>query len=329
MISFQFIQKDFTSWLNEFAGQLGLTPDGQELVIPASLGSGTISALNITRDLSLLVMDCSFHEDLELIRDPSQEYGIILFFNQVEISRFFRIRSGENEMTETSKSRNNIFLSSTNMELDLYYSGGSKLKRVGIYFSPAMVKKFVRDDMQLFLTVYTDRGLYNVNRESINFELKTILDDIFQTTTKDDFGRLVLQNRVLLLTEKFLHNLLAKEVNGEKKNHVKKEDIERIQTVEKILTQSDLEKFPSINELSRMAMMSSTKLKTRFKEVYGMKLYEYYNRHRLQKAREMIIRSGTTIKDAAYSIGFSNLSNFSRAFKKEFGLLPTQLRANG
>jgi AraC-like DNA-binding protein len=75
-----------------------------------------------------------------------------------------------------------------------------------------------------------------------------------------------------------------------------------------------------------MAMMSSTKLKAKFKEVYGMKLYEYYNRNRLLKAKEMITGGRTTIKEAAYSIGFSNLSNFSRAFKKEFGFLPGQIK---
>jgi AraC-like DNA-binding protein len=40
----------------------------------------------------------------------------------------------------------------------------------------------------------------------------------------------------------------------------------------------------------------------------------------------MITIGRTTVKDAAYSIGFSNLSNFSRAFKKEFGVLPGQIK---
>ena len=326
MVTFSFIQKDFVSWLKEFASNLHAPMQGNDLILPASMGQGRIIAQSPSRDMSFIVMDFTLNDDLLLVRQPSKDYGILLFFNQVEVSEFFRIRSGKEELRETTKSRSNVFLSSTNMELELQYSKGSSLKRVGIYFSPVMVRKFVKSDMQLFLSVYTDQGINNVNRETINFELKSILDEIYKTSLKDDFGRLVLQNRVLMLTEKFLHNLLAKEVKGEKKNYLKKEDVEGIQTVERILTQSDLEKFPSIEALSKMAMMSSTKLKTKFKEVYGMKLYEYYNRHRLLKAKDMITIGRTTVKDAAYSIGFSNLSNFSRAFKKEFGVLPGQIK---
>jgi AraC-like DNA-binding protein len=133
-----------------------------------------------------------------------------------------------------------------------------------------------------------------------------------------------------MLTEKFFLNLIAKQPTQSDKadsgRYPKTEDVVRIQTVERMLTRADLDKFPSIETLSKMAMMSSTKLKAKFKEVYGMKLYEYYNRHRLLKAKEMITGGGTTIKEAAYSIGFSNLSNFSRAFKKEFGCLPGKIK---
>jgi len=57
-----------------------------------------------------------------------------------------------------------------------------------------------------------------------------------------------------------------------------------------------------------------------------MKLYEYYNRYRLDKAKKMIQSKNCTIKEVAYSIGYSNIGNFSRAFKKEFGVFPSSLK---
>ena len=72
-------------------------------------------------------------------------------------------------------------------------------------------------------------------------------------------------------------------------------------------------------------MMSSTKLKTKFKQIYGMKLYEFYNRNRLEKAREMLQTGKYSVKQAGMDIGFSNLSNFAKAFKKEFGILPKDI----
>ena len=72
-------------------------------------------------------------------------------------------------------------------------------------------------------------------------------------------------------------------------------------------------------------MMSSTKLKTRFKQIYGMKLYEFYNRRRLEQAKEMLKSGNFSVREAGVNIGFSNLSNFAKAFKKEFGILPRQI----
>ena len=72
-------------------------------------------------------------------------------------------------------------------------------------------------------------------------------------------------------------------------------------------------------------MMSTTKLKTKFKQVYGMKLYEFYNRNRLEKAKEMLKSGHYSVKQVGYDIGFSNLSNFAKAFKKEFGMLPKDM----
>jgi AraC-like DNA-binding protein len=72
-------------------------------------------------------------------------------------------------------------------------------------------------------------------------------------------------------------------------------------------------------------MMSSTKLKTKFKSFYGMKLYEFYNRNRLEKAKELLQSGKYSVKEVGLDIGFSNLSNFAKAFKKEFGILPNEL----
>ena len=326
---FVFTQKNFVRWLKEFATHLKTTAPANYLVLPPELGEGSIFAMSQGRDMSCVVMDFTLHQDFTFIRRSSGDYGILLFFNQAQVGDFFRLISGADRLEETVKSRSNIFLSSTNMDLEINYSKGTRLQRVGIYFSPNMVKKFVPETLRMDLTLYTSKGIRNVNRETINFELKSILNEIFNTNLKDDFGRLVLQNRVWMLTEKFFLNLMARQpVRGGKKSitYPKTDDVLRIQTVERILTQADLDKFPSIETLSKMAMMSSTKLKAKFKEVYGMKLYEYYNRNRLLKAKEMIAGGKTTIKEAAYSIGFSNLSNFSRAFKKEFGCLPGKIK---
>ncbi len=59
-----------------------------------------------------------------------------------------------------------------------------------------------------------------------------------------------------------------------------------------------------------------------------MKLYEFYNRSRLEKAKDMLQTGKYSVKETGHTIGFSNLSNFARAFKKEFGFLPNEVLRN-
>jgi AraC-like DNA-binding protein len=82
---------------------------------------------------------------------------------------------------------------------------------------------------------------------------------------------------------------------------------------------------PTIKELAKEVAMSESKLKKIFKTVFGLPPYEYFQKHRMQKARIMLLSGDHSIKDVGYTLGYSNLSNFTLAFKKEFKMLPSDL----
>jgi AraC-like DNA-binding protein len=49
----------------------------------------------------------------------------------------------------------------------------------------------------------------------------------------------------------------------------------------------------------------------------------------MQKARLMLLSGNYAVKDIGYTLGYSNLSNFTLAFKKVYGKLPSDvLRSN-
>ena len=274
-------------------------------------------------------MDFTLKDDLVFTRKRSSEYGLSLFFNQVTISDFFEIREPNQSIRDRGPARSNIFLSSTNYDLEMTYSKGSKLKRVGIFFSPAFLSRGLKKDIRVDLLLYANQRLNNIDQEPITFEYKQLLDEIFSADRISPVSHLILQNRILLLAEKFLSAFLTRTPRSgaadNPKSRDKEKDIRALRDVEIMLSNDKLDKFPSIEMLSKKAMMSTTKLKTKFKQVYGMKLYEFYNRNRLEKAKEMLKTGHFSVKQVGYDIGFSNLSNFAKAFKKEFGVLPKDI----
>jgi len=67
-------------------------------------------------------------------------------------------------------------------------------------------------------------------------------------------------------------------------------------------------------------------LNAAFVDAYGMTVSQYIKEHRLLMAHEELINSHTSIREIAAKLGYSQLSNFSAAFKSLFGYAPTTLR---
>jgi AraC-like DNA-binding protein len=74
-----------------------------------------------------------------------------------------------------------------------------------------------------------------------------------------------------------------------------------------------------------MAVMSPSKLKNSFKEIYGLPVYQYYQKHRMNKAKAMLLSRKYSVREVGIEVGYSNLSNFAKAFRKSFDQLPSDL----
>jgi AraC-like DNA-binding protein len=82
---------------------------------------------------------------------------------------------------------------------------------------------------------------------------------------------------------------------------------------------------PTFVSLTKIALMSSTSLKTKFKKMYGTTVFEYFQSVRMQRARILLLTHKYSVKQIGHELGYSNLSNFTIAFKKEFNQLPHKL----
>lgn len=87
---------------------------------------------------------------------------------------------------------------------------------------------------------------------------------------------------------------------------------------------ADLSAPPTIAELALETGLNQLKLKQGFKLMYGDSIYALFLKHRMAKAKELLKNHSVT--DAAVSLGYSNISHFSTAFRKQYGLLPSEIK---
>ena len=82
----------------------------------------------------------------------------------------------------------------------------------------------------------------------------------------------------------------------------------------------------TISELARRAGTNATKLKSGFKLLYGMTIFDYRHRYRMNRAVELLADGSLQIAAVANRLGYRHQASFTAACKKHFGISPKELR---
>jgi len=81
----------------------------------------------------------------------------------------------------------------------------------------------------------------------------------------------------------------------------------------------------SIDEIAQIANMSTSALHQKFRDITCMSPLQYLKKIRLHNARLLMVEHGIKASDAGFKVGYTNPSQFSREFKRLFGLPPVQM----
>ena len=82
----------------------------------------------------------------------------------------------------------------------------------------------------------------------------------------------------------------------------------------------------SISTLSRRACLSATTFKEGFRRLYGLPVHTWLQQRRMERAAELLRDSSLSVLGVAQSVGYSSASQFSAAFRRQYGMSPTVYR---
>lgn len=82
----------------------------------------------------------------------------------------------------------------------------------------------------------------------------------------------------------------------------------------------------TIDHLAKKVALSRAALAKRFKGLVGQTIFEYLTHLRMQKARELLLGSNLRLYEVANQAGYESDLAFTKAFKRIYGITPTQFR---
>jgi signal transduction histidine kinase/ligand-binding sensor domain-containing protein/DNA-binding response OmpR family regulator len=97
--------------------------------------------------------------------------------------------------------------------------------------------------------------------------------------------------------------------------------------VMKVIESNISEENFNIDLFSREIGMSRVQLYRKLKAISGKSASQYVRSVRLSKAKKMIEENTISISEAAYAVGFSSPQYFTRCFREEYGMLPSDLQS--
>jgi AraC family transcriptional regulator len=102
-------------------------------------------------------------------------------------------------------------------------------------------------------------------------------------------------------------------------------DDRRLIVVDGLLRES-LDRQVTLDQLAAAAGLSKFHLLRAFKRRYGETPAQRLNRYRMEEARRLLSSTRSTITVIAFACGYENATHFATAFRRMFGLSPTEYR---
>ncbi|MGN6603372.1 MAG: two-component regulator propeller domain-containing protein [Ginsengibacter sp.] len=93
-----------------------------------------------------------------------------------------------------------------------------------------------------------------------------------------------------------------------------------LEVVEKFMENPDF----SVEDFSREMCMSRKALYNKIVSLTGRAPLEFIRSIRIKRAAQLLEKSGMRVSEIAYEVGFNNPKNFTKYFKEEFNVLPSQ-----
>lgn len=259
---------------------------------------------------------------------PYKDFGIVLpeRLNLVEYDFCFRDRGRSPNRRATDK----YFLKGSGLDSTqiIREQADKSLLCINVDIPPSILETFLGDSPELdrnrlsHLMQPDEKSCYH-RIASTTVAMKTAAHQLLNCPFEGVTKKMYLESKIWELMSLLIDEELRRQDVDRSKNTLTSDVIERIHYARSILLEQ-LDNPPSLSNLARKVQLNECILKRGFRQVFGETAFSCVHNHRMEWARQLLITGEVNVSEAARKVGIVNRGHFAAAFRKKYGVSPSE-----
>ena len=307
-----------------YAELLSNSPQTVTIDIPADMGTGKISQVVTKQGAVLSDWHMNYYSDTNVHGINSEDYIQILFCMNEGVS--WNISDSRHSVS-IQKGESCIYRGHGLMEY-LCYTKRRDFLFKNIKIPTTYFQRILSDYFEEYeIDAYEKKLLTGISKIRITPYMEHIFAELKDVTSyRGGLGYLFLESKIFELLSVYLSEVLELSILSSNSVSISRSDRDSILEAKRIIDHQ-LAFAPGCEELARQVNISVSKLAKGFSSLVGMSVHAYIIDRRLEKAAGMLLESDLSVSQIATLVGYSKPSNFAAAFKRKYGVVPKNYKA--
>lgn len=307
--------------LEQIATQFGLPIVNDSIVLPPAIGEGKISFFSLPNAIRLYLYDINLNVPIALSTSNPADQETYVINTNLSNTVFEKEIAGQ-PIQMGNNIPSGIFFYSPGTDTTGFTPAGIPFTFILVTFTKQTLANYFADAPDNLAQMIQQESSFCVYEE-LDALTENQLQKIAQHAVESSIDRMQLHIYVLDILSRFLNKVANKKLIKRYQN-LHQQDIEALFRVKQLLMQHVADKPPTIPQIATQIGMSESKLKKSFKQVFDQTIYQFHLASKMQEARNLLASKTLSISDVGYRLGYSNLSHFTDAFRKQFEMTPSE-----
>lgn len=311
------VMKSF-NLIDDIAESFSVKNINDAVAFPPTIASGVLKGYSFPNNLNLYIGRYKLNFPWELETINNTDNGAFCIFTGTLSQNLFIKTDGE--WVKIGKGNpNGLFFYSPGTSVEVRYPANELFNSVAVTFTVETVKAII-DDVSILEGIAPNKPF--IYYDEISPAAEKLITTLSCACDDSPMPKFEIYKTLLA----FLHLILERVfVTKDRYNlsGLPKGDVSKVFLIKALLTE-DVRITPSIADLSRRVGMSESKMNKLFKRVFDQTIYQFAQKAKVEHAKQLLTTGYYNISEAGDLVGYTNLSHFSKAFRKYFGINPSE-----